>query len=234
MANYKNAGRHKKTLAKFVEEANIKHNYKYSYANTVYDGANIKLTVTCPEHGDFEIKAGYHLDGGGCKACNSTNKKQLRTIDKTASFVDKANIIHKNGYTYQYAQHTGREAALTITCPKHGNFEMIARRHLDGGKCKSCVRERRRLHHTEFIQRCVEKYGNTFDYAKTQYVKMQDEIVITCRKHGDFTLLAANHLVGSICPECSTIKKAESKQRAKQTKLNNTTKWAHSLDTGKW
>ena len=42
--------------------AEIHHNF-YNYDKMVYNGYKTKVTVTCPEHGDFEIGISKHLAG---------------------------------------------------------------------------------------------------------------------------------------------------------------------------
>lgn len=44
----------RKTKEAFVEQANKKHNNKYDYTKSNYLGSNVKITITCPEHGDFQ------------------------------------------------------------------------------------------------------------------------------------------------------------------------------------
>lgn len=67
----------------FVQKCNKKHNYKYDYSKTVYEGmgrTRKKVTITCPIHGDFKQNPNDHLIGGhGCQACGlevSTSKSR--------------------------------------------------------------------------------------------------------------------------------------------------------------
>lgn len=54
---------------KFKEVAISKHNGKYNYDNSIFTGIRDKVTITCPEHGDFEQIAYYHTYGNGCPTC---------------------------------------------------------------------------------------------------------------------------------------------------------------------
>jgi len=38
-----------------------------------------------------------------------------------------------------------------------------------------------------------EIHGNAYDYSKVNYVKAQTNVIITCKKHGDFTIMATSH-----------------------------------------
>jgi len=55
----------------FIQKAKKVHGDKYTYDKTTYTAARDKITITCPEHGDFEQLASGHLSGYGCKHCVS-------------------------------------------------------------------------------------------------------------------------------------------------------------------
>ena len=42
-----------KSLKDFIERAKIRHNNKYDYSKTVYSKTHEKVTIICPEHGEF-------------------------------------------------------------------------------------------------------------------------------------------------------------------------------------
>lgn len=67
------ANNYNKTNIEFIEIANLKHNYKYSYDKTNFLNNNTKVVITCPQHGDFSQSPYHHLKGFGCKKC--TNSK---------------------------------------------------------------------------------------------------------------------------------------------------------------
>ena len=58
------------TTEEFIEKANEVHNNFYNYSKTIYKSSHIKVIITCPDHGDFEQGAGYHLHGQGCPICS--------------------------------------------------------------------------------------------------------------------------------------------------------------------
>ena len=53
----------------FVKKATIKHSGKYTYNNFEYVNSHTKSKITCPKHGDFEMKPTNHLQGKGCPRC---------------------------------------------------------------------------------------------------------------------------------------------------------------------
>lgn len=53
----------------FIEKANIIHDYKYNYEKVEYKTARTKITIVCPDHGDFLQTPCNHLTGYGCNRC---------------------------------------------------------------------------------------------------------------------------------------------------------------------
>lgn len=63
----------------------------------------------------------------------------------------------------------------------------------------------RRLTTDEFIQRAIAVHGDEYDYSKVNYHDMHTNVVIICRKHGDFLQTPCNHLKGYGCMYCHKI-----------------------------
>lgn len=72
------------TLTEFIAKANVIHNYKYDYTDSVYNGSLNKIKIKCPHHGDFEQTALDHMTKGhGCKKCGfitSARTSYLNTL----------------------------------------------------------------------------------------------------------------------------------------------------------
>lgn len=67
---------------KFVEQANIVHNNKYEYKQESYRSVTNKLTIICPEHGQFTQQGASHLRGNGCCDCTShISKPEVRWLN---------------------------------------------------------------------------------------------------------------------------------------------------------
>ncbi|NCC41255.1 MAG: DUF723 domain-containing protein [Gammaproteobacteria bacterium] len=64
---------------KFIEKATDKWGYAYSYDKVEYTKAHDYVTVTCPDHGDFQIKAYSHLNGSGCPRCTTSGVSQMES-----------------------------------------------------------------------------------------------------------------------------------------------------------
>jgi hypothetical protein len=56
---------------KFVEEANLIHNYKYDYSKSIYVLSDEKIDIICSKHGVFKQRPSSHLGGAGCNKCSN-------------------------------------------------------------------------------------------------------------------------------------------------------------------
>lgn len=63
----------------------------------------------------------------------------------------------------------------------------------------------------EFIEAAKSKHNNKYTYEKTVYTGMNDKIIVTCPKHGDFEQTARNHLRGDGCQKCYDERRGQSK-----------------------
>lgn len=59
-----------KTTDEFIKEAHAIHAKRYDYTKSQYNGAVKKLTIICPDHGEFSQTARDHLRGTGCPQCS--------------------------------------------------------------------------------------------------------------------------------------------------------------------
>lgn len=74
----------------FIKRCIEVHDGKYGYSKVNYKNNTTKVTITCPEHGDFNQSPKSHLRGHGCRKCaiknqgvsksNNTLKKKMEGI----------------------------------------------------------------------------------------------------------------------------------------------------------
>lgn len=57
------------------------HGDRYSYGDFQYRTGMDKIKITCPDHGEFEQYARYHLRGMGCKRCHSGGYDRKSFVD---------------------------------------------------------------------------------------------------------------------------------------------------------
>lgn len=184
----------------FIAKAKSMHGDKYIYDKSVYLGMKERVTITCPDHGDFEQQARHHVNGFGCPEC-SGNKKHTRQ-----SFINKCNAVHGFSYDYHKVLYHSLKSKIIITCRKHGEFIQSAASHLSGRGCPSCAINNRalmkRVGIIDFISRSQSMHGDRYDYSKVKYTTMFDKITIGCKSHGDFRQTPHNHELGKGCPKC--------------------------------
>ena len=121
----------------FIKRSNEKHGNKYDYSKVVYKGGKSKVCIICPEHGEFWQTPHEHMNGQGCPECGKKNSAKQRK-KTTEAFINKAKKVHGDKYSYEHAFYKGIYEPITITCPKHGDFEQIASYHLSGNGCQKC------------------------------------------------------------------------------------------------
>jgi signal peptidase I len=95
----------RKTTEQFIKEANVVHDFKYSYDKTNYIKNQIKVIITCPIHGDFEQRPLSHIQGNGCKCCSESRGER-----EIANFLTKNNILY-------YRQHKFTDCRNILQLP---------------------------------------------------------------------------------------------------------------------
>lgn len=126
------AGAGKKNTKIFIEQAKKIHGDKFNYSKVDYKKDREKVIIICSTHGEFLQLPNSHLQGHGCNKCKHETKSSKD------SFLKKA--INKHGFLYDYSklEYKGSKQKVTIICPTHGDFEIIAYHHLSGKGCPKC------------------------------------------------------------------------------------------------
>ena len=78
-----------------------------------------------------------HLSGNGCNQCSSLENGKKQTFTNF-EFIERAKEMHGNKYDYSLVDYKNAHSKVRIICKKHGIFEQLAYRHLDGSGCPSC------------------------------------------------------------------------------------------------
>jgi Zn finger protein HypA/HybF involved in hydrogenase expression len=198
----------RKTTEEWVKEAELKHEGRFDYSESVYTGANKKLNIRCIEHGLFEQVANNHLQGMGCPKCGDRRKGETKVID-VAEFLRRSRAAHGDRYTYVESSYSSMSEAVDIVCEEHGLFSQIASVHAKGHGCPQCAKVRAskasRSTTEAFVLKARTIHGTTYDYSKASYVDNSTKVEIICSEHGSFWKTPANHLKGQGCPECARI-----------------------------
>lgn len=185
------------SMEEWLIEAKKIHGNKYDYTDVKYVGACKKISIICKIHGSFLQLARSHLMGKKCPSCCNNNNIRLTT----EKFIDKAIHVHGNKYDYSKVNYVNYHTKITIICKKHEEFIQIPSNHLKGSNCPKCVRTYSPSIN-EWIQKAREVHGDRYDYSKVKYIDSKTNVIIICKKHGEFQQSPCNHLGGSNCKTC--------------------------------
>lgn len=64
----------RKSIAEFIDQANIVHDNVYDYSLSTYNTNRIPIDIICKIHGTFQQTPSNHLRGHGCRKCNNMGR----------------------------------------------------------------------------------------------------------------------------------------------------------------
>lgn len=135
----------------FIQRANIKHGNKYDYSLVQYTGMKTKVEIICPKHGSFwQIPASHthKTQRCGCKKCSIEETKKT-----TEEFIQEAQEIHGDKYSYEQTIYTNVYEKVNIKCIIHGFFSQSASDHIHSkAGCPKCI-DNTLIDTNEFIRR---------------------------------------------------------------------------------
>jgi len=184
----------KLTTEMFVNKAIEIHNNKYDYSKVNYINGKTKIIIMCKIHGDFEQLPTNHLKGQNCPKC-LFNKKVSQE-----DFISRAKEYHGNKYDYSQVIFTTMTDNIKIICKIHGLFEQKPKYHLDSNGCYKCSGITRNTE--DFINNSNIIHNNIYDYSKVNYENTRKQVIIICKKHGEFKQTPNDHLSGNGCIKC--------------------------------
>ena len=79
-------------------KAIVKHGDKYDYTKVKYFNSQTKVTIVCPEDGEFRIKPNNHIIGHRCPKCGRIKAQKNIRLDWSEV---KERLI-KNGNIFEY------------------------------------------------------------------------------------------------------------------------------------
>ena len=124
------------TTKEFIAKAKIIHHNKFIYDKCNYTITGAKVIVTCPKHGDFNVRANQHLSGQDCNKCLT----EIKTSN-TEEFINKAKQIHGNSYSYDKVNYKTNLIKIEVICNTCNKvFTLRPSDHLSGRGCPSCAK----------------------------------------------------------------------------------------------
>ncbi len=186
----------KLTQEDFIKKVRLKHGDKYDYSDTIYINANTKIKIICNEHGIFEQRAFSHLTKG-CIKCHFNNKKS-----NTEDFIEKSINIHGDKYGYSLVKYKSVTTKVKIICKVHGEFLQTPNNHLNKQGCYKCKNNSQKYNLDYFIEKSIDKHFDKYDYSKVKYENVKTDVIIICKKHGEFLQKPNKHINGNGCMRC--------------------------------
>lgn len=193
----------KKTTKEFISEAKKIFGTNYDYSKVVYKTSMDKVTIICPEHGEFLKAPQKHLKGQGCRICKGYIKLDQQSFER------RAKETHGVNYIYTKSVVKGKNDKVVIICKLHGEFRQLPRNHMGGQGCPKCGQLSRgasqRYSLKQFLDSVKNVHGTKYDYSKVKYFNSQTKVEIICPIHGSFMMKANSHAIGQGCPVCGRI-----------------------------
>lgn len=190
--------RNKIDTREFIIRSRDVHGDIYDYSKSIYISANQKVTVICPKHGEFEIRASAHYGSQkqGCASCGG------RGGVSTETFIHKSKKKFGDRFTYENTIYTNSHKKVIINCKIHGDFEIAPTNHLSGnGGCKACS-GRPEINTNIMVKMLKEHFGKRYDYTKVDYNGVFSNITLICQQHGPFEKTPHNVFNSEGCPHC--------------------------------
>lgn len=131
----------------FIDAATAAHHSRYDYSRVPaeYVNAHTKVTIGCPEHGDFRQEPNEHKRGQRCPDCSG--RRGSRPVARRAAFITRAREVHGDRYDYSLVRYLDQRTNVVIVCRLHGPFPQRPTNHLSGdgpSNCPECGKRTRR------------------------------------------------------------------------------------------
>lgn len=237
-------------IKKYLKTIKDKTNITIEFLGFVnfWNGRTTKLKLRCTKHNIIWETTSYNnlhsLRNTGCPKCSEEKKANSNKYTPEEA-LQKVLEFHKDdNRNYDYSKilttFKGVNKKVTITCPLHGDFEVLYstlllnsgnNRSEKGGYCPKCFKEfkQNRLTEKNVVIKITEKISeiNKSFNTKLEFLGFADKycnnntkIILKCNIHNIIwnttsvrTLLYSNR--GAICPECSSGKNKISKTEQK-------------------
>ena len=226
----------KLTKEEYVAKARAKWGDAYDYSESVYVAGLSPITIRCIKHNHyFTVQAGNHIStkqrrfSAGCPICAQERLTAARALrensimaqikkiraskpKKTSQeiFIEKAKAQYPD-YGYSKVEYKGRDTAVTLICPKHGEFAIRPRTLLSKEKGKQphgcwecCGMKKPALNNSEtFKEDVLALYGDKYVFHCEDYKCKTSQIRVECKLHGEHKISADAILHGSACIYCN-------------------------------
>ncbi len=199
-------------INEFIKKAKKVHgNDKFNYDNVIYVNAHTKVKIQCAKKHIFEQSPYHHLNGDGCPYCRGKyrTKEEFQELSNQRYPTKKFEVV---------GVFSNMSTLVKLKCPYGHVFDVLPQVHINRNSQGGCIKcahsaasERMKYSQNEWIIMAKEVHNAEYIYNKVVYINSQTDIIITCKKHGEFTQKPSSHLMGAGCPKCAIDKIVASK-----------------------
>lgn len=152
-------------------------------------------------------------------------EKSNTRLDK---FIKKCQEKHGDIYDYSKVNYINTKTKIIIICKIHGDFLQTPHSHINNGSgCPKCS-YKYKLTTEKFIEKSKLIHIDKYDYSKVDYKYSNENIIIICKKHGNFLQTPHSHLNSNGCSKCSDCYKLTTKEFIEKSKLIHIDKYDYS------
>ncbi len=213
---------------KFIHKAYKKFENKIDCSLVKYVDQYTPVIITCIFHDtNFEVvpKQLLRSKNHGCKLCFKTNQS-IYNLNKFI-FLDTNKQFEHIDYSKIKYTHSNDFGEFFCKIHKISFVQKFRDHYRSNGGCSECKKEKKlkvtKYTTEEYIEQSKKKFPNKFSYQNTIYTHSHNKIIITCIKHGNFNIVAGEHLSG--CGGCVKCKKSYGEEQITLYLDNNNIKF---------
>ena len=196
----------------FLERLHQMYGERYGTHLVNYQGREVKVTLVCPDHGEFRITPRILLNGRkngkphGCWECCG-----LPNPDKKLEPIERGDIINivkdyekKMHHRYWVSAIDMRNKTIVVKCPIHGETKHSFSWWHSGKGCEYC--DGTKFWRGDFLKLAREKHGRKYHYRGLKNIQNKASIIqIHCDnpEHHWWSQRVDRHLYGDGCRECA-------------------------------
>lgn len=122
-------------------------------------------------------------------------------------FLNRCYAKYGDYFDYSKLNFINHNSQITVICPKHGEYNILAKEHLyTKFGCSKCAKELmnyRNATQQQFIDKANSVHNFEYCYDFVDYINSSTKVLIWCDIHGFFSMKPNEHTSkGSKCPKC--------------------------------
>jgi hypothetical protein len=183
-ANENRKDKQKKTLDKFLQQANMTHNSRYIYDQVEYINAFTKIKIICTKHGSFKQTPDSHIRGCGCPFCGHN----IQILSKE-DLIEQS--IIKYGDIFTFGEYNKNQEKMEFFCRIHNqNFRQKPYTFLRyQPMCIGCIKK----------NKCYSK--QQMSWLRTMSIVLNITIIHAETEGGEYKIPNSNYKADGFCKE---------------------------------